>query len=555
MIPLTRPFPSPLDRLHQWRPGDAVATIDGRPLEDILDLYYYAPEASTTALGIRRADGAEVTVQMDPGDIHAVTECFAPMEFKTCACDCVFCFIDQNPKGMREPIYVKDEDYRFSFLYGNYITLTSLGRKGLERIIRQNLSPLYVSVHATDIDVRTRMLGIKRRFDVMVILKQLVEAGIEIHTQVVLCPGWNDGAILEQTFRDLLTLAAPKDDDAAAFTAVSRRGHGYEDAGMGEGGALNTADQSLAPAQVDGASDDNLNGDDQRVAPAQVRSNSARTGATDNEFGILAPAQLPCGEPAFRNEDDDDDLTGLAPAQADDADDSDAATRATGGIRSLAIVPVGLSNHRDGLTKLDPVTPPVANATIDQVTAWQLEARAQLGYGFVYLSDEFYLQTGRPFPAADDYDEFWQIDNAIGLTCRLRDTWREELEWAARDGDLPQTPLTVLTGELAATAWRREFTPVLEAAGAPPVEVVGVPNTFYGASVTVAGLLSGGDLKSALNQLPQLPVRDVVLSPRVFNADGLTLDGLTLDDLVAGQPHRVHVGEEDGFVDFWRGLG
>ncbi len=510
MIPLTRPFPPPLDRLHDWRPGDAVATIDGRPLEDILDLYYYAPEESTTALGIRRADGGELIVRLDPGDIQAVTECFAPMEFKTCACDCVFCFIDQNPKGMREPIYVKDEDYRFSFLYGNYITLTSLGRRGLERIIRQNLSPLYVSVHATDIDVRTRMLGIKRRFDVMVILQQLVEAGIEIHTQVVLCPGWNEGAILEKTFRDLLTLAAPKDDDEAAFTAVSRRGHGYEEGGMGEGA-------------------DELIGDDQPVAPAQ----------------------LPCGEPAFPPGDDDDDLTSLAPAQVD-PDDGEPRI---GGIRSLAIVPVGLSIHRDGLTKLDPVTPHVANATIDQVAAWQLEARTQLGYGFVYLSDEFYLQTGRPFPPAADYDEFWQIDNAIGLTCRLRDTWREELEWAARDNDMPTRPLTVLTGELAATAWRREFTPVLEAAQAPKVDVVGVPNTFYGASVTVAGLLSGGDLRKALVALPQAPVRDVVLSPRVFNADGLTLDGLTLDDLTAGSPHRVHVGEEDGFIDFWRQLG
>ena len=466
MIPLIRPFPAPLDRLHAWQPGDAVVLLDGRPLEDILDLYYYAPDESTTRLGIRRADGSETTVRLDPGDLGAVTECFAPMEFKTCACDCVFCFIDQNPKGMRDAIYVKDEDYRFSFLYGNYITLTSLGRKGVERIVRQHLSPLYVSVHATDIDVRTRMLGIKRRIDVMAILRQLTAAGIEIHTQVVLCPGWNDGAILEQTFRDLLTLAAPKQDDEAAFTPVSRRGHGYE-AG------------------------------------------------------------------------DDDDAPATTP----------------GGIRSLAIVPVGLSVHREGLTKLEPVTPPLASATIDQVAAFQDEARGRLGYGFAYLSDEFYLHAGRPFPPAASYDEFWQIDNAIGLTCRLRDTWAEELQWAITDGDLPTRPLTVLTGELAASAWRREFTPVLEAAGAPPVEVVGVPNTFYGASVTVAGLLSGTDLRKALLALPAVPVRDVVLSPRVLNADGLTLDGLTLDDLAAGQPHRVHVGEEDGFIDFWRQMG
>lgn len=522
MIPLIRPFPAPLDRLHDWRAGDAVVLLDGRPLEDILDLYYYAPDESTTRLGIRRADGTEVTVRLDPGDLGAVTECFAPMEFKTCACDCVFCFIDQNPKGMRDAIYVKDEDYRFSFLYGNYITLTSLGRKGLERIIRQRLSPLYVSVHATDIDVRTRMLGIKRRFDVMAILRQLTEASIEIHTQVVLCPGWNDGAILEQTFRDLLTLAAPKDDDEAAFTAVSRRGHGYE----GDAAGVGDEDDDFAAATAPcGAA---------RLVPGQVA----------DDLSALAPAQV--GE--------DDDLAALAPGQVEADDDPDAPPSA-GGIRSLAIVPVGLSVHREGLTKLDPVTPAVAAATIDQVAAFQDEARSQLGYGFVYLSDEFYLHAQRPFPPAASYDEFWQIDNAIGLTCRLRDTWAEELEWARADGDLPTRPLTVLTGELAATAWRREFTPVLEGAQAPTVEVVGVPNTFYGATVTVAGLLSGKDLRNAILALPPKPVRDIVLSPRVLNADGLTLDGLTLDDLSAGQPHRVHVGEEDGFIDFWRQMG
>ena len=177
MIMLIRPFPTPLDTLFEWRQGDHITHLDGRPIEDILDLYYYTPESHTTALNIQRQTGESIRVEMDPGDIDSVTDCFAPMEFKTCACDCVFCFIDQNPAGMRDQIYVKDEDYRFSFLYGNYITMTSLGKRGLERIIEQGMSPLYVSVHATDIDVRTRMLGIKRRIDVMAILRELVEAG------------------------------------------------------------------------------------------------------------------------------------------------------------------------------------------------------------------------------------------------------------------------------------------------------------------------------------------------------------------------------------------
>ena len=473
MIALIRPFPAPLDRLHQWREGDRVTHLDGRAVEDILDLYYYTPEDRHLALTILRQDGQTADLKLDPADIDAVTACFAPLEFKTCACECVFCFIDQNPEGMRDAVYVKDEDYRFSFLYGNYITLTSLGRKGLERIKEQRMSPLYVSVHATDIDVRTRMLGIRKRMDVVAILRDLAAAGIEIHTQVVLCPGWNDGAILEQTFRELLELGTPLEDDDTPFEAVSARGFGY----------------------------DRVADDDEDVAPVP---------------------DLPAGR---------------------------------GGVRSLAIVPVGLSAHRKGLTRLDPVTVADADRAIEQVAAWQPEANARLGYSFVYLSDEFYLLAGRPFPPTASYDGFWQIDNAIGLTPRLRDTWQEELQWARQEGRPPTRPLTVLTGELAAKAWRREFTPVLEAAGAPPVEVVGVANRFYGHTVTVAGLLGGGDLRRALLELPPTPRRQVVLSPRVFNADLLTLDGLTLEEVTAGSPHEVLVGEEDGFVDFWGQLG
>jgi NifB/MoaA-like Fe-S oxidoreductase len=482
MIMLTRPFPAPLDRLHDWRPGDAVASLDGRRVDDILDLYYYAPEDAAMQLVVRRATGEDVALTLDPGDIDAVTACFAPMEFKTCACDCVFCFIDQNPKGMREQIYVKDEDYRFSFLYGNYITLTSLGKRGLERIIEQRMSPLYVSVHATDIDVRTRMLGIRKRMDIVEVLRQLCAAGIEIHTQVVLCPGWNDGAILEKTFRELLELAAPAEDADDPFTAVSHRGFGY-------GAAYDV------PPEADELAD--------RAAEA------------------LDDADMPAG---------------------------------AGGVRSLAVVPVGLSDHREGLTRLDPVTPALAAEVIAQAAVWQDEARARLGYGFIYLSDEFYLLADRPFPPSDSYDGFWQIDNAIGLTARLRETWAEELEWADEDGDHPTLPLTVLTGELAARAWRREFAPVLDRPPLPPVEVRDVRNEFYGHTVTVAGLLSGADLRRALLELPAEPVRTVVLSPRVVNADGLTLDGMTLDDLAAGQPHRVVLGDEDGFIDFWRQL-
>jgi len=438
MITLTCDLPRPHDRHYQWREGDQLTHLDGRPVEDVLDLYYYQPEGEVMHLTLLRADGESIEVDFPPDALDAITSTFAPMEFKRCACNCVFCFIDQNPKGMRDPIYVKDEDYRFSFLYGNYITLTSLGKKGLARVIEQKMSPLFVSVHCTNTEVRTRMLGIKKQYDVCEVLRALAENGVELHTQIVLCPGWNDGEYLEQSFRDLYALRRTED-----------------------GG---------------------------------------------------------------------------------------------GGVASLAVVPVGLAAHREGLTKLDPVTPEIAAQVIDQIEPLQAEAAASWEGPFVHLSDEFYLRADRPFPPSEHYVGFPQEDNGVGLTRRLREIWLECLEWAKEDGKPPRRPLTVLTGEIAAQAFHREFVPPLLAAGAPPLEVIGVKNQFYGHTVTVAGLMSGHDLRQALLQLPAEPRRTVCLSPRVFNSDGLTLDDMTLEDLAADQPHEVLVPDEEGFVDFWADL-
>jgi putative radical SAM enzyme (TIGR03279 family) len=436
MITLTCQLPRPHDRHYEWREGDALTHLDDRPVEDVLELYYYQPEDDAAMrVRIRRLDGTVLAVSLPPEALDALTSTFAPMEFKRCACNCVFCFIDQNPQGLRAPIYVKDEDYRFSFLYGNYITLTSLGKKGLKRVIEQHLSPLFVSVHCTDTEVRTRMLGIKKSYDVCEVLRALAQNGIELHTQIVLCPGWNDGPHLERSFGDLFDL---------------------------------------------------------------------------------------------RRRDE-----------------------ASGGVASLAVVPVGLTAHREGLTRLDPVTPEIAAAVIDQVAPWQTEAAACWEGPFLHLSDEFYLLAGRPFPPAAHYVGFPQEDNGVGLTRRLEEAWSESLAAARQEGLLPRRPLTILTGEIAAQALVRDLIPALLAGGAPHLEAIPVRNDFYGHTVTVAGLLSGRDLRRELLALPARPERTVCLSPRVFNSDGLTLDGLTLDEIAADQPHTVLVPDEEGFVDWW----
>ncbi len=444
MIELVKPFPSPLDKAHRWREGDYVAAVDGVAVEDLLDLYYYMPRGEKMVLTIHRRGEAcaepgdvpdeDITeLVLEPHALDQVMSCFAAMEFKTCSCKCVFCFIDQNPEGMRPSIYVKDEDHRLSFLYGNYITLTSLGRRGLERVVRQRMTPLYVSVHATDIDVRTRMLGIKRRIDVMEILRELTANGIEVHAQVVLCPGWNDGEILDRTIADLY---------------------------------------SLHP-----------------------------------------------------------------------------------GVGSLAVVPVGLSAHREGLIHLDPVTPEIARGVIDSVGEWQKRIMGESDTAFVHLSDEFYLLAGEDFPPAAQYGDFPQVDNGIGLTHSVREAWSDDLDCALADGEAPTAPITILTGKLGEKAFARELLPVLRRDGLPAVDVVGVENSFYGSSVTVAGLLTGGDIRRTLADLPVEPGRPVVLPPRMFNSDGLTLDGLDIDQIAADTGFELAAPDEERFVDFWTSIG
>jgi NifB/MoaA-like Fe-S oxidoreductase len=313
-----------------------------------------------------------------------------------------------------------------------------------------------------------------------------------VHTQVVLCPGWNDGAVLEKTFRDLIALALTREQ--------------LGDAGDEPGGDLASA-RLLEEVAGCGLSDADALG-------------SGRGGLVSDEI-VPDDSELP---------------------------------ESAGGVGSLAVVPVGLTAHRDGLSRLDPVTPEIARDVIAQVRPWQDEARRGIGHAFIHLSDEFYLLAGEPFPGPATYADFPQVDNGIGLTVQLRETWRDDLAAARASGRAPSRSLTVLTSELAARAFRQELAPALAHGGAPPLEIVGVPNTFYGASVTVAGLMAGRDLRAALLALPPAPRRTVALSPRVLNADGLTLDDMTLDDLRAGSPHEVVVPPEEGFVDFWSGL-
>lgn len=189
-------------------PGDIVVTINGQPVQDILD-YRFAMADDLVQVTIQKPDGQlwELEIEKDPGDdlgLSFTGEGLQPI--KKCRNNCIFCFVAQMPPGMRPTLYVRDDDYRHSFLYGNFITLTNLSVAEKQRIVRQRLSPLYVSVHTTDPELRAQMMRQPAAARIMGDLVYLTAGGITIHTQVVLCPDINDGPHLERTVSDLLSL-------------------------------------------------------------------------------------------------------------------------------------------------------------------------------------------------------------------------------------------------------------------------------------------------------------------------------------------------------------
>jgi putative radical SAM enzyme (TIGR03279 family) len=328
---------------------------------------------------------------------------------------------------MREAIYLKDEDYRLSFLYGNYVTLTSANRADLERIVEQRLSPLYVSIHATDAAVRKELLGLKLDDYLLEKLRFLFDYGIEVHGQVVICPGINDGHVLDETIETL-----------QAF---------YPD------------------------------------------------------------------------------------------------------LRSLSIVPVGLTQHRQGLRDLKPVDANIAVRIIQQVAGLQEAWTDEHGEGFVYLADEFYLLTGKDVPPLSHYGDFWQLDNGVGMMRYFLSEF-DTAEEIFPDITSHPKRVTMATGMLAAPVLQECVAPRLNAIDGLCVDIQAVPNRFYGDSVTVSGLLTGRDIIEAFEH--DMDDSVILLPPNCVNSDGLMLDDATPDGLAQtlGRPVRIL----DDFEELWDNL-
>ncbi|MBW2689775.1 MAG: DUF512 domain-containing protein [Deltaproteobacteria bacterium] len=400
------------------QPGDHLLEINGEPVNDLID-YLLEEPSEALHLEIVRSDKELWTLDIEHDSDEPLGLGLPHPEPERCGNNCIFCFVHQLPRGMRRSLYVKDEDYRFSYLYGAYVTLTNLSEDDLQRILKKHLSPLYVSVHAVDHELRQKLLG-KCAPDVLPLLQRLVAGGIEIHTQVVVCPEINDGSFLEQTCQELVALAP--------------------------------------------------------------------------------------------------------------------------GIKSLAIVPVGLTGHRQRLPELRIHTRQEAIELIDWTEARQAKLLSQLGTRFIFVADELYLKAEKDFPNLAVYEDLSQIENGVGLIPLFRSQAIEVLA-AAESMELPS--ISLVTG-VSAAADIGSFAEKLAEKCGLDLRVHVVENHFFGGYVTVAGLLTGQDL---LEQLADASLGDILLVPEVMLREGeeIFLDNIQISDL----EERLDVQVETFAADPW----
>ncbi len=394
------------------RPGDHLLSINGHALRDIIDFRFYSAD-DALALRVRRGDRLHV-VHVAHGPEHALGIDLKGDGLETiteCNNHCPFCFVTQLPKGMRRTLNIKDDDYRYSFLFANFVTLTNLTDDDWARIVEQHLSPLYVSVHSTDVDMRRKLLGNRFAQDPLEQIDRLARAGITVHVQLVTCPGINDGDLLERSVSDLM----------------------------------------------------------ERFPQVQT----------------------------------------------------------------IAAVPVGLTKVRTERTMsrgmpLRKFEPEEARRVIAQLEPVQEYNRARYGTPVIYAADEFYLVAGLPVPPADDYDDWSQLENGVGLTRQLLDDWRDLRRRLPAMLPRPRR-LSLACGTLIAPVLQQVVDEMNEIGGLR-VDLHPVRNTLFGDEVTCSGLLVGRDLIGALDGKM---LGDTLVLPRdMFDHSGtLTLDDMTLDEI------------------------
>jgi len=397
--------------------GDRLVSVNGHFIRDIIDYRFHTAESVLDLTVLRGERPMHVHVEKDidePLGLEFDEELFDGVI--TCDNSCVFCFVHQLPRGMRRTLYLRDDDYRLSFLHGNFVTLTTTSEADIRRIVEQRLSPMYVSVHATDERLRRELLHNPDAPEIMPQLQALARGGITLHTQIVLCPGRNDGPQLDKTLCDLA---------------------------------------SLYPA-----------------------------------------------------------------------------------VRSIAVVPVGLTKHRRRREPIRAVDTACAAAVLAQVRQRQREFRRTLGSRLVHASDEMYLLAGAPVPRSRDYEGFPQLENGVGLLRKFLDGAARTL---ARFPKALERPVhaSLITGTSAAPFLRR-FAQALNQVPGVELKVEVVENNFFGPTVTVAGLLTGQDV---ISQLRTRQLAGVAILPSVCLRDGVFLDDIPVEHVQQELEIPVHAVE------------
>ena len=432
--------------------GDVLCRINGCAVNDILD-YKFLSYDELLLLELDGSDGKKKLVRvrkpagMDPG---LEFNSFLMDKERRCANKCIFCFIDQLPAGMRETLYYKDDDVRLSFFQGNYVTLTNLSQRDIERIARLKVSPINVSVHTLNPKLRAHMLGINNGDAGVDAIKALAESGIEINCQIVCCPGINDGAELSQTMRGLVRLGAS--------------------------------------------------------------------------------------------------------------------------VRSVSVVPVGLTRYRQGLPQLRPFNRELALATVRQVEGFSEMCLEKRGSRVFFCADELYIAAGLRFPSHEFYEDYPQLENGVGMMrlfmtefvealnneeCRMKNAelgrggasrnaeCRMQNAEMGRGADGGKVAFSIVTGFAARkylTNLLKIFTNKCDKLSA---KVYAVRNGFFGDSVTVSGLVTGRDIAS---QLKGRNLGSILLLPQNMLRDGddVFLDDVTVAELSGMLGVPVRVVRQDG---------
>jgi putative radical SAM enzyme (TIGR03279 family) len=391
-------------------PGDILLQINGREILDVFD-YKFTVMAEDLLLEIQKPCGEiwELEIEKDADEDLGLSFVQPLMSAKrACRNKCIFCFVDQQPRGLRPSLYFKDDDARLSFLHGNYVTLTNLSEAEIKRLAGYHLSPLRISVHAADLDLRKKMMGTEAAGNLFSALQIFADAGIKMHFQVVLCKGVNDDDQLSHT---ISVLAAQK------------------------------------------------------------------------------------------------------------------------GAESLAIVPAGISRHRNGLYPLEQFTAEEARRVIYEIQKYPKN--------FVFAADEWYIIAKENLPPYEYYADFPQLDNGVGML-RL---FENEFMSARTNANVPTKNIAIVTGLAAAEFMRGIAAAFMNAHPAANVTVHPVENHFFGENITVSGLLAGKDIIAQINVCA-----DVIFIPEnAFRVNTETmLDGTTLAELSSALGVPVQIGSTNG---------